>query len=361
VTDSRPYRLAVAGGGTGGHLFPGLAVAKRALASGEAVSVVFFGSLRGIEARLVPAAGFELVAEPVEGIRGGSVLGAAKALLRLLGAVRGTRRELRRREIDVVLGLGGYASAPAVIAARLARIPVVLMEQNREPGLANRTLARLASAVCTSFEETARYLPRGRAHLTGNPVRRAIEEMPRARACDTLLVFGGSAGAVTLSRAVSGALVEIARRTRVPRVVHQTGAAGRDDVARVYEAAGIDAEVVEFIDDMAGAYARAMLVVCRAGATTLAELIATGTPAVMVPYPHAAGNHQLANARALETAGAAVVVEDDERAVERMTEVLGRLLESRNEIDSMAARASALRRPDAAGRVLEVVRGVLKQ
>jgi len=367
AADPGGISLALAGGGTGGHLFPGLAVAELALASGLARDVVFFGAERGIESRLVPASGYELVAEPVTGLVGGGPRAIVSSLARLARAVVNTRGELRRRGVDVLVGLGGYASAPAVIAALLARVPVVLLEQNREPGLSNRVLARLARAVCTSFEESARHFPSGRSHFTGNPIRPALERGGDDARRDTLLVFGGSAGALSLNRAVSAALARLADEPGaaiLPRIVHQSGARGLDEVRAAYERTctahpGLDVEVVEFIDDMAAAYGRAMLAVCRSGATSIAELIATATPSVLLPYPHAAGDHQSANARALEGAGAAVVVRDDDDAADRLVEVLGRLLRSRDQLDSISSKVAVLRRPGATERVLDVVRAVL--
>jgi UDP-N-acetylglucosamine--N-acetylmuramyl-(pentapeptide) pyrophosphoryl-undecaprenol N-acetylglucosamine transferase len=225
-------------------------------------------------------------------------------------------------------------------------------------------LSRLAAAVCTSFEETAASLPAGRARMTGNPVRPALEQQPVAcQARDTLLVFGGSGGAVSLNRAVVAALTSVAGRLNLPRIVHQTGAPGLAEARRAYARAsaddgGLEVETYEFIDDMAAAYGRSLLAICRAGATSVAELIATATPAILVPYPHAAGDHQTQNAQALVDAGAAVLIRDDATAPDRLAETLERLLRDRKALDSMAARAAALRRPGAAQRVLDVIRAV---
>ncbi len=347
-------RLALAGGGTGGHLFPGLAVAAEARAAGD--EVVFFGSTGGIEARLVPEAGYELIAEPLSGVRGASPAAALRGLARAGRAAWRMRRELERRRIDVVVGLGGYASAPAVIGAA-GRRPVVLLEQNCEPGLATRVLSRLAARVCTSFEQTASHLPPGRAVWTGNPVRREIETAADAGPGDRLLVLGGSGGARSLNRAVVRALAGLSERMALPAVLHQTGRRWLDETRAAYRDAGLEAHTEAFVGDMAAAYAGARLAVCRAGATTVAELVATATPAVLVPYPHAAA-HQVANARALVAAEAAVIVADDERLADSLAQVLGGLLERPERIDSMAARLREMRRPGAAARVLEVVRAV---
>lgn len=352
-------RVAFAGGGTGGHLFPGLAVAEILSRRLPDTTIVFFGAERGIEVRAVPRAGYELVAQPLEGVRGSGV-GALRSLGLMARAVAGARRELRRRDIDVVVGLGGYASSAAVIAAWTARIPVVLLEQNREPGLANRFFARLAAAVCTSFEDTASMAAGGsRTRFTGNPVRPELEEAfaAREKTRDALLVFGGSAGATSVNRAVLAALavLEKEKPAALPvRIIHQAGRHGAGEVRAGYEKLGLRAEVHEFIDDMAAAYASARLAVCRAGATTVAELVATATPAVLVPFPHAAA-HQAANAAALESAGAAVVCVDREDTASTLAEALGRLLADRTKLDSLRAAAGRLCRPGAAGRVADVV------
>lgn len=351
-------RIALAGGGTGGHLFPGLAVAEEARRSGLAESIVFFGAARGIESRVIPRTGYELVVQPLEGLRGSSPTAAARSLLLLARAVTGAWRELRRREIDVVVGLGGYASTAAVVAAVLSRIPVVLLEQNREPGLANAWFARVAAAVCTSFADTAAALPRARGRWTGNPVRAELEEAfaSRPKSRDALLIFGGSAGAVSINRAVLAALRTLGENANpLPsRVIHQAGAHGIEEVRAGYAGLTIRAEVHEFIEDMAAAYAAARVAVCRAGATTVAELTATGTPAILIPFPHAAA-HQLANALALEKEGAAIVIPDGPDTAERLAAELKRLLASSERLDSMAAAAARLGRPGAARRVLEVI------
>jgi len=353
-------KLAIAGGGTGGHLFPGLALADLAISSGRAESVVFLGADRGIEARVVPEAGYELIAQPLEGLRGRGLVAGARALVRLVTAVVGASREIRRRRIDVMVGLGGYASAAGVIAARLAGVPVVLLEQNRNPGLSNRLFARLADAVCTSFTETAAALGNARVTLTGNPVRGQLEGFDGSRPSqrEKLLVFGGSGGAASLNRAVVDALERVGEGVELPPIIHQTGTSSLSSVRESYASLGIDAEVCEFIDDMAAAYASARLAICRAGATTVAELVATTTPAVLVPFPHAAGDHQMANARALEAAGAAVVVVDDHQAADNIARALSRLLRDPDGLDSMSAGACSLRHPGASARVLEVVAGV---
>jgi UDP-N-acetylglucosamine--N-acetylmuramyl-(pentapeptide) pyrophosphoryl-undecaprenol N-acetylglucosamine transferase len=358
-------RIAFAGGGTGGHLFPGLAVAEAARRSGVAESIVFFGAARGIESRVIPRTEYDLVAQRLEGLRGSSPTAAVRALWLLARAVAAARRELRRRQVEVVVGLGGYASTAAVLAAVLSRIPVVLLEQNREPGLANGLFARFAAAVCTSFADTAEGLPRARGHWTGNPVRAELEDAfaTRPKSRDALLIFGGSAGAVSINRAVLAALEKLLADGSVAlpsRIIHQAGAHGIDEVRAAYSALPLDAEILEFIEDMAAAYAATRIAVCRAGATTIAELTATGTPAILIPFPHAAA-HQLANAQALEKEGAAIVIPDDPETADCLARELGRLLASPERLDSRAAAAARAGRPGAARRVLEVVEKVVTE
>ncbi|MFN2427416.1 MAG: undecaprenyldiphospho-muramoylpentapeptide beta-N-acetylglucosaminyltransferase [Candidatus Binatia bacterium] len=357
-------RLAVAGGGTGGHLFPGLAVAELARERGLADEVVFFGAQRGIESWAVPKAGFELVAEKVHGIAGGSPAAALRSVAEMVGAARRARRELRRRGIDVVIGLGGYASAPAVLAARSAGVPVVLLEQNRRPGISNRALGYLATRVCTSFESTASSFPAGKSVCTGNPLRRGFAARPAFAGRDLLLVFGGSAGARSLNRAMVAALGELSRdegllarlpNGRLPPVVHQVGKPFVDEVKAAYAEAGIQVDVTAFIDDMPSMYARTRLAVCRAGATSIAELIATGTPSVLVPLATSAGDHQTENARELEVAGAARLVADDDRCARGLAQALKGLLGDDSELISMSDRAAAMGRPGATERVLDLV------
>ena len=351
--------MALAGGGTGGHLFPGLALARYAAAEGMVSSVLFFGADRGIETGLVPEHGFEIFSQPITPVRGRGPADALLSLVRLTGAAWVVRGELKRRQIDVMVGLGGYASAAGTIGAVMASVPLVLLEQNRRPGMANRMLASAAAAVCTSFEESSRYFPFGRCRFTGNPVREELEEAARFNRRDTVLVFGGSAGASSINRAVVTALTRLKDRVELPPVLHQTGEQDARRVRSGYENAGIEATVVTFIDDMSAAYRRARLAICRSGATTVAELCITHPPALLVPYPYSTGDHQAENAASLADAGAAAVVSDDERLAPGLERGLERLLGDPDRLDSMARAAGQLSRPGAVARVMEVVHGIL--
>lgn len=352
-------RMIVAGGGTGGHLFPGLAVAER-VAGSAPQSVLFIGSSSGIEARVIPRTAFAFRALSIRGLRGRGWRGAAQLVAQLPAAVAHAWRALGEFHPDVVLGVGGYASFPVVLAAWLRRVPTVLLEQNAHPGLANRALGRLASRVCTTFPEANAYFPRRTVVLTGNPVRLFATAPPAPRTGFTLLVFGGSQGAHRLNEAMREAAPALRAAIADLRIVHQTGAADRAALEARYAELGIEAEVREFIDDMGVAYQRADLVVCRAGATTVAELTALGKPAILVPYPFAADDHQRANASVVAARGAGILILDRELSGAGLADTIGALAGDRPRLAAMAEAARQLGVPDAAARVVETCREVVR-
>jgi UDP-N-acetylglucosamine--N-acetylmuramyl-(pentapeptide) pyrophosphoryl-undecaprenol N-acetylglucosamine transferase len=302
-------RMIVAGGGTGGHLFPGLAVAE-ALAPADVA--VFVGSADGLEARVVPNTRFAFYAIPIHAVRGRGLAGLLDLARNLPRAMLQGWRLIGEVGAQVVVGVGGYASFPTVTAAWLRGVPSVVLEQNARPGLANRVLGRLAARVCTAFEQANASFPAGKAVVTGNPVR--AFGMQREAAVEhrgfTLFVFGGSRGAHSINAAMLAAAPGLREAIPGLRIIHQTGVGVADEPRARYAALGIDAEVAEFIEDMGRVYGEADLVVCRAGATTIAELTALGKPAIFVPYPFAADDHQRANAVVLAERGAGVMVED---------------------------------------------------
>ena len=353
----------IAGGGTGGHLFPGIAVAEAARRRDPETPILFVGSGRGIEARVVPGSGFDLELLPAAPLRGRRVAGKLAALGALGAATVRARALVARFAPDVVIGLGGYASAPAVLAARTRRIPVVLLEQNAKPGMTTRFLARLADRVCVSFPETAAGFSAGQAVVTGNPVRSfaapAAAPSPAPRAGLTIAIVGGSAGAHRLNEAGPALRAALAD---VPglRIVHQTGNADEAAVRAAYARAGAtDVDVRAFIADMGAVYAAADLIVCRAGATTIAELAAQGLPAIFVPYPHAADDHQRANAETLVRAGAARMVLDRDATGARLADEVRELVAAPGVLPEMRRRMRQFARPDAAARVLAVVDGLV--
>ena len=354
----------IAGGGTGGHVLPALAIAQALTARGHhAETIHFIGSARGLEATLIPNAGFRVTLLPGRGIARRFTPANVVAVIGLTRAVFKAVALVRRLKPRVVVSVGGYASVPGVVAAIVGRVPLVLHEQNAVPGLANRLAARFAKACAISVPGT----PLPRAHITGNPVRKAVAEVDRsyagkARARERLGiphsrrvvgVFGGSLGARRINDAVRELGVLWSGRDDVA-VRHVVG--GRDWPSfKAPEADALLYEAIEYENDMPLFYAAADIVVCRAGATTVAELAAAGVPSVLVPLPGAPGDHQTANARALSERGAALLIPDDELSAERLAAELDAVIADAARLDAMARAAAALARPDAADRVADVV------
>jgi UDP-N-acetylglucosamine--N-acetylmuramyl-(pentapeptide) pyrophosphoryl-undecaprenol N-acetylglucosamine transferase len=354
-------RVLIAGGGTGGHLFPGVALAEEVRARGG--EVLFVGTARGIEARVLPEEGWPLELVTVRGLKGRGVRGLLDALLLLPRAWAESRGILRRFRPDVVVGVGGYASGPVVATAALQGRPTAILEQNSVPGLTNRVLARVVRAVFCAFPDVRGRFPATKVVPTGNPIRRALVERLGAATAGAaggsdgairLLVFGGSQGARALNDAMIGVAPLLPQRFPGLRVVHQTGTADEERVRTAYAAAGLgDAAVVRpFIRDMAAAYAAADLVLCRAGATSLGELAVVGLPALLVPFPQATDDHQTWNARALVDAGAARLLPQAELAPERLLAELAAVADPETR-SRMAAAMRAAARPAAAATVYE--------
>lgn len=351
-------RMIIAGGGTGGHFFPGLAVGEAVAAAGDA-TVLFVGSEHGIEARVVPRTSFAFHALDIRGARGGGVRSLLAFARQLPPALTKARRILDEFRPQLVLGLGGYGSVPMVLAAWIRRIPSVLLEQNVHPGMANRLLALFTRRICTNFADSAAYFPRGKTVHTGNPIRRLVSGPVSARNGFTVFAFGGSQGAHTVNQAMVGAAELLNERLPGLQIVHQTGAADVEWVRTRYREMAVGAEVLEFVDDMGAAYGRADVVVCRAGATTLAELTALGKASILVPYPYAADDHQRANAEVLVKAGAAEMILDAELTAEKLTGSVVSLASDRSRLSRMGKAAQALSIPDATQRVVEVCRQVV--
>jgi len=355
-----PMRVVIAGGGTGGHFFPGLAVAQE-IAQDEDSTVLFVGSDDGIEARAAARHRFRFVAVRMRAFRGGGIAGIVRSLVHLPLAFAASWRALGAFIPDIVIGLGSYGSVPVALAAWCRRIPVVLMEQNVVPGFANRLLGRFARRVCTTFTESAAFFPSVRTVQTGNPVRRLETQRTPAPESFTVFAFGGSQGARSINRAMLAAAADL--RTRLPnlRVIHQTGVADVEDVAAGYRAAAIEAEVSAFIDDMASAYGRADLVVARAGASTLAEIAALSKAAILVPYPVAADDHQRKNADVVVRAGAAEMILDRDLSGATLADAIAALAAAPERRRDMATALHAFDVPDAARRVLSVCREVIDE
>ena len=359
-------KLLIAGGGTGGHLFPGIAVAEEFLGRDPSNEVLFVGTERGVEARVLPSLGYRLEMISASGVRGRGSLGVVKGAAAFLYGYSQSRQILKSFAPDLVLGVGGYASAPLLMAARGMVIPIFVHEQNAYPGMANKLLSRFASEVYISLEEAGRFLPEGRTVLTGNPLRRQILDIvaqanppsipPLTKGGSEqgeqggfhLLVFGGSLGAHSINMAMTAAAPLLAAQlgSRLS-ITHQTGEKDQDEVAAAYAAAGVSAEVVPFINDMAAAYRRADLVVCRAGATTIAEVTACGKPCLFIPYPHATDDHQRRNAEALLKKGAGEMLLERELVPGHLAETVVQLLTDRERLAELGSNARALGRVDA--------------
>lgn len=355
-----PLRVVVAGGGTGGHLFPGIAIAEEIRARSSAHQVRFISRGNAFERAALARAGFPLAAISVEGLKGRGVWRQLRGLARLPWGIVQSAARLQAFRPDLVIGLGSYSAGPVVVAAWLRGIPVALCEQNVLPGITNRVLARLADRIFTAFDRTEGGFDPAKVLWTGNPLRRQIVAAAgRAASSGPLparpfgvLVLGGSQGAHRLNTAMVEALAGLADPAGVC-FVHQTGAADEAMVAAAYRRAGVAACVRPFFDDMAAPYAQAQLVVCRAGATTLAEITALGKAAVLIPYPHAADGHQERNARRLAEAGAAETIPERELSGERLAARIGYYASHPEGVAELARRAARLGKPDAARRIVD--------
>lgn len=355
-------RLLVAGGGTGGHLFPGIALGEEVKTRHPRNDVLFVGSARGIEAREVPRAGYPLEIIDVGPIKRMGLWGTLRGIFRVPRALGQSMRILRKFDPDVVVGVGGYSSGPVVMAAWMMRIPTAVQEQNALPGFTNRTLGRLVDAVFTAFPEAQASFPRRKTYLLGNPIRRAFLDnyLHTKAATDRLSIFvtGGSQGAHVLNLKVAEAMEELAPALG-PRLalLHQTGVKDQPEIAARYQklaAHGLIAEAVAFIDDMPRAYAGADLLVCRAGATTIAELTVCKKPAILVPFPFAADDHQTVNARSMVQAGAALLVPESELSGEKLASELRGLEADRPRLLRMSRASGVLGRPEAAREIADV-------
>ncbi|MDX2093303.1 MAG: undecaprenyldiphospho-muramoylpentapeptide beta-N-acetylglucosaminyltransferase [Kofleriaceae bacterium] len=351
-------RLLIAGGGTGGHLFPGVAIAEELRAREPDAPVQFVGTKRGIEARVLPELGWDLQLIEVSGLKTVGALGALRGLFRLPKALWQARKVVKAFEPDAVIGVGGYASGPVVLMARLRGIPTAICEQNSIPGLTNKILGRVVRAVFLSFDESKRFFKPKKTVMSGNPVRRellqrllAVTSAP-ARETVSILVSGGSLGAVAVNELAATALAGLAKTHKLS-IVHQTGEKDLEATAKRYADAGVTADCRAFIKDMASAYQQADLVIGRAGATTVAELAIAGKPAIFIPYPFAADNHQEINAREMATAGAALSFKQSELTAEKLAEALRPLVEDAGKRAAMGAAMKALAKPGAAAAVVD--------
>jgi UDP-N-acetylglucosamine--N-acetylmuramyl-(pentapeptide) pyrophosphoryl-undecaprenol N-acetylglucosamine transferase len=350
----------MAGGGTGGHVIPAIAVAREMERLGH--SVLFVGTSRGVESRLVPAAGFRLELIRVGGIKGLGARQRIASALRLFMETLGQIRKFAEWRPAAVFSMGGYVAGPPVLAAIVRGVPLVVMEPNAVPGFTNRRIARWVRRALVSFEETRRFFPGGRTEVTGLPVREEFFHLgPRELSNSlTILITGGSQGSRTLNNAARASW-PLFRSSGLPvRVIHQTGTKMYEELARDFASSGIAGEIKPFIDDMAAAFAAADLVVCRSGAGAVSELAAAGKPSILVPYPFAADNHQLRNAEAFERAGAAILSRDADWTGERFFKTVRELYEDRGRLLGMSEAAAGLGHRGAALRAAQILLEVAK-
>lgn len=363
-------QVVITGGGTGGHLFPALAVREALVERRPEARVLFVGASGGVETRILPKRGLEFRGLNVRQVKGKGWRGQVAALLTLPAAVRQAGRILREFSAQVVLGVGGYASFPTVAAARFLRIPTVIHEQNAYPGLANRWLGRISSAVAVSFEEASAFFRAGRVTVTGNPVRPEIRPGDAQAARRhfglaperfTALIFGGSQGAHRINLGAMEALPQLAAQRDHIQFLHGAGERDLSLVRRAYEEGGFQARVEAFIQDMARAYAAADFVIARAGASTIFELAAVGKPALLVPYPYAANEHQRLNAEVVAKAGAAWTIPDRHCDGQHIGASVQAAVEKPAVLTRMGEAARTLARPDAAERIVDLLEQVVKR
>ena len=349
-------KIMIMAGGTGGHVFPALAVAD--VLKQRGVNVFWMGTAHGIEARLVPEAGYPLTTISVQGLRGNGILGWLIAPFKLVKAVYEAFTVMRVLQPELVLGLGGFASGPGGVAAWLLRKPIVIHEQNAIPGLTNKLLARLARRVLQGFPDSF-----SDAEWVGNPVRESIAQLvePKERIAKhdviRILVLGGSLGAKALNTVVPKALSLLAEDMSLD-IKHQCGEKHLEDCQQNYQSADVKAELMPFIEDMAAAYEWADLIICRAGALTLAEVSAAGVATILVPYPYAVDDHQTHNAAALVKAGAAILIQESELSEQVLASEIQRIASHKNELITMAEAARSQAKPEAANTIADICMAV---
>ena len=352
-------RVLIAAGGTGGHIYPGIAVANEVLGRDAGSNVRFVGTARGLETRLVPQAGFELSIIESAGLKNVGTIARLRGVAVLPKSLTAARRVIRQFRPDIVIGAGGYVSGPVVLMAALMHVPTLVMDSNALPGWTNRRLARFVDRAAVSFAEALPYF-RGKGVLTGNPVRSEFFEIPRKLrnpARFSLLVFGGSQGARAINEAMVDALPHLATQQKALRITHQTGEADYEKVRDRYAAAGWteNVDVRKYIDDMVKSFADADLIVCRAGATTSAELVAAGKAAIMVPFPLAADDHQRRNAEALQSTGGARMVLQKDLTGEILAKDILSFVTNPDEISQMETASRGMARRDAAAATVDLM------
>ncbi len=350
----------MAGGGTGGHVVPALAVARELKRRGH--TPLFIGTKKGLESKLVPQAGFPIEWVDIGGIKGLGLGALARMTLKMPRAIHAARTVLKREKAAAVFSMGGFVAGPTVLAAAALGVPVVVMEPNAMPGLTNRKMAIFAYRALVMFEEAGKFFRPGRWEVCGLPVREEFFKIPPKKRGDpfTVLVTGGSRGSRTLNNAARAAWRLAKEAGMKIRWIHQSGVESFTELAEEFKRGKYDGRAVEFVDDMPKAFAEADLIICRSGAGTVSELAAAGKPSVLVPFPFAADQHQLKNAEAMRDAGAAKIVTDREMTGERMVTEIRTLSEDRAALEGMSNAARRLAKPEALRRAVNVLEEAAK-
>jgi len=359
---NRPLRVVIAGGGTGGHLFPGIAIAQEFETRNSATKIIFVSTGNPMEKSVLSKSGYELRCVTAAGIKGRGVWNQMVSVLKIPRGILEARQIFKDFPPDLAVGLGSYSAGPVIIGAWLRRIPIVIHEQNILPGITNRILARFADRIYISFENTKSNLDSRKVQWTGNPVRNELFEHSVGQAAHkkentsgetfTVLIIGGSQGAHTINMAVIEALEAFKNKAHL-HFVHQTGAADERQVNEAYRRNNIRCTVQSFFDNMAELYSRADLLICRAGATTVAEISALGKAVIFIPFPHAADNHQVLNAALLSDQGAAEMISENDLSAEILSHKIAYYADHRQELDEMAAKASQFGNPAAAKNIVD--------
>jgi len=363
-------RAIVAGGGTGGHLFPGLAIAEELRRRNEMTEVIFVGTEHGIEARVIPREGYPIKFLRAEGMVGVSVPKRIKAMAKIFLSFLDSYKIIKNMRPDIMIGVGGYASGAIILIAALMSIPTMILEQNCIPGFTNKILGKFVKAICINYQESIPFFPKEKTFLTGNPVRMHILKGSRESALRlfslekslfTIFVFGGSLGARSINTAVVDSLNYMHDLKDRIQFLHQTGTKDYEYIRDAYRKLGYKGTIAPFIYQMGEAYAVSDIVISRAGATTLAELTALGKPAVLIPYPHAAGHHQDLNARKLFEMGAAKMIPESELSGKSLAHTVQELYENKTIRAEMQKNSRALGRPEACTKVVDIAMNLLKK
>jgi UDP-N-acetylglucosamine--N-acetylmuramyl-(pentapeptide) pyrophosphoryl-undecaprenol N-acetylglucosamine transferase len=359
--ERRNLKLLIAGGGTGGHIFPALAVAHEWLARDASRGVLFVGTQRGLETRLIPEAGFQLETIRSAGLKGMGALKLAQNLMLLGPSMLDSAAILRRERYAAAFGVGGYAAGPVMLVASLKKVPTVIFEPNAEPGFTNRALAKFVMRIATGYESVAQRFGR-RATFTGCPVRAEFFEIPPSQPAPPyrILITGGSQGSHKINQAVLGALQVLTSQKSRISFVHQTGQRDYNEIHPAYSQHGFEAEVAPFFSNMSERFAQTDLIVCRSGAITVAEIAAAGRAALFIPFGAATDSHQLRNAQEMVRAGAARLITEAELTGERLAEEIAKLLESPESLVELGAQARKLARPNAASDIVNLIEGVAR-